>query len=147
MTSPKEHIALAMEVASMAHSGQLDKAGQPYIFHPMHVAASMDADDIDGRIVAALHDVVEDTNVTLHDLLFKHGFHDSIIAAVDAISKRDGETNKQYWARVKANPLALRVKLKDIAHNSSEERLAALSSEESEHLRGKYARAMRFLLS
>lgn len=147
MTSPKEHIALAMEVASKAHEGQLDKAGQPYILHPMHVAASMDATDIDGRIVAALHDVVEDTDVTLYDLLFEYGFHDSIIAAVDAISKRDVETNEQYWARVKTNQLALRVKLKDIAHNSSEARLASLPMEEAEYLRGKYQRAVTFLTS
>jgi len=80
-------------------------------------------DGIEAKTVAVLHDVVEDTHVSLETLSFL--FPDLIVRAVDAISKREGELNRAYWERVKANPLALEVKLADIAHNTSPGRVAA----------------------
>lgn len=130
----------AISVASSAHLGQRDKGGLPYILHPLAVMLSMPQDDEAGRIVAVLHDVVEDTVVNL-DRLRLFGFATDVVDAVDAISKRDGETNRDYWTRCKANPIAARVKIKDMEHNSSEERLACLGADEAEYLRGKYAEA------
>jgi (p)ppGpp synthase/HD superfamily hydrolase len=133
----------AIEIALSAHRGQIDKGGMLYILHPLYVMSCVD--EIDTKIVAVLHDVVEDTNITL-EYLSEH-FSKTIVDAIGAITHRKGESNKEYWKRVKANPLALQVKLADIAHNSSEKRLAALSKEEQEYLRGKYKAAIEFLTS
>jgi len=134
----------AIEIALCFHGRQLDKAGMPYILHPLHVMDKVNG--IEAKIVAVLHDTVEDTNLTL-EALANAGFDDTIVNAIDAISKRKGETNEDYWTRVKSNKLALQVKLVDIAHNSSEERLAALSDEQATYLRDKYAKAKAFLLA
>lgn len=109
----------AREIAFAAHSGQVDKAGEPYYLHPFAVA-----DMVDGReakAAAYLHDVVEDSEITL-DWLRQQGFPPSVIEAVDAITKRDGEDYHAYLARVKKCELALKVKLADISHNSDETR-------------------------
>lgn len=108
-------------------------------------------DSIDAKIVAVLHDVLEDTTTTLFDVTYYlsgNGIHDidHILEALDAITHRKGETNIAYWTRVKANPLALTVKLADIAHNSSEARLASLPIGERDRLRTKYHMAREFLL-
>lgn len=134
-------LTLAIRIALGAHGDTLDKGGMPYILHPLHVMDCVDS--IDAKIVAVLHDTIEDTSQTLVGL-WTAGFSDEIIDAIDAISKRKGEKNQDYWARVKANPLALRVKLADIAHNSSEGRLAALPKEEADYLRNKYSKARDF---
>lgn len=132
----------AIRIAVAAHGDQLDKGGLPYILHPLHVMDTVDG--IDAKIVAVLHDVVEDTHVTIEGLRY-HGFTQEVLDAVEAVTKRKGERKEAYWARVKANPLALQVKLADIAHNSSEERLAVLPMEEATYLRTKYAKALKFL--
>lgn len=135
---------IAIQTAVAAHVGQRDKAWHPYILHPLAVMLSMDPLDLDGQIVAVLHDVIEDTGYKL-EYLQAAGFNAEIVAALDAITHRGFESNRDYWARVKANPLALRVKLQDIRHNSSEERLACLSPDTAARLRAKYAEALEFL--
>lgn len=139
----------AIHLAVAAHGDQLDKGGLPYILHPLHVMDTVDG--IDAKIVAVLHDVVEDTAAdigTTRDCIvfqnYTYYFSPAIIEAIDAITKRNGEKKEIYWARVKANPLALQVKLADIAHNTSEARLAVLPLEEANYLRGKYAKALKF---
>lgn len=132
----------AIRVACDEHGGQVDKGGLPYILHPLAVMLGLPAADVNGRIVAVLHDVVEDTSTTLEDLS-KWLPHD-LLAAVDAMSKRKGESNRVYWARCKANTIAARVKVADMAHNSSPERLACLTYEEQEYLSKKYAEALAF---
>lgn len=132
----------AIFVAVEAHNGQADKGGKPYILHPLWVMLAMHADDVDARIVAVLHDVVEDTDVTLADLATWLPAH--LVEAVDAISKRKDEPNRAYWARCKANPIARRVKLVDMAHNASPERLACLSYGEQQYLSKKYEEAVAF---
>ena len=131
----------AILLAAEAHRGQRDKGGLPYILHPLAVMGKVDT--LEAKAVAVLHDVVEDTAVTLQSLA--ELFPPDIVAAVDAISKYDNETNREYWSRVKANPLALTVKLADIGHNTSPTRMAALGEEEREYLKGKYERALAFL--
>lgn len=142
MVQERQLLTRAIRVATLAHEGQLDKAGQPYIYHPLAVMFSMNPLDIVGMIVAVLHDVVEDTKTTLADLA--EWLPSDLVDAVDAISKRKGESNREYWARCKANPIARRVKLADMAHNCSPERLAALPYGEQEYLSKKYGEAFVF---
>ena len=78
----------AIELAVINHKGQTDKADQPYILHPLRLMMSMDTDE--KRIVAVLHDIVEDTPITL-DNLREEGFGEKIVAAIDCVTKRDGE--------------------------------------------------------
>jgi guanosine-3',5'-bis(diphosphate) 3'-pyrophosphohydrolase len=107
-------IERAISIAAEAHAGQFDKANQPYILHPLRVMLRLSTDQ--QRIAAALHDVVEDTPVTL-DRLRSEGFTPEIVAAVEALTKRPGETRMQAAARAAANPIARLVKLADNAEN------------------------------
>lgn len=102
--------------AAISHNGQTDKDGVPYIYHPLHVMNSFPVKATEERMVAMLHDVVEDTSCTIKDLE-DLACPPRVVSAVDAISKRKGEKYKEYLARVKENELATKVKLKDIQHN------------------------------
>lgn len=101
-------------LAIVAHRGQTDKQGQPYIYHPAWVAGHLGTDE--EKTVAWLHDVIEDTEFTLADLRCL-GLNCKIIDALEAITKRDGESYKKYINRVKKNELATKVKLVDLRHN------------------------------
>lgn len=129
----------AQEIAQRAHAQQVDKAGRPYIEHPARVAARLVGDEL-GQAVAWLHDVVEDTPVTPAQLL-EQGFPSEVVDAVVAVTRVEGELPEAYYARVTANPLALSVKLADIADNSDPERLAALDEATSSRLTAKYDKA------
>ncbi len=132
----------AIRIARSAHAGQVDKSGADYIGHPLRV---MDAvDGTDEKIVAALHDVVEDTPWTIDDLRAE-GFTDGVLEAVEAISKREGETLADSMARVDAVPLARTVKFADLADNSNPERLARLPEATRERLTRKYADTLELL--
>lgn len=110
----------AIEIAARAHGGQTDKAGKCYILHPLRVMLHVDT--VDEQIVAVLHDTLEDTPVTA-DMLRTEGFSEEILVALDALTKRDGETRIQAAYRAAANPLARRVKLADNADNSDLSRI------------------------
>ena len=142
-----DYVNKAETLARDAHTGQLDKADLPYIEHPERVAARVA--EIDGRpeaiAVAWLHDVVEDTPVTLDDLRAA-GFTDDVIAAVDALTRRAAE-GEAYYARVAANELAAVVKQADIWDNTSPERLARLTEADRSRLTGKYSQALNLLAS
>ncbi|MCK5129854.1 MAG: GTP pyrophosphokinase [Clostridiales bacterium] len=114
-------IKLAYEVAARAHKDQLDKSGAPYIDHPamvMHMVRGKN-----NKVVALLHDTVEDTDVTITKLA-QLGFPDKIISAVDAITKRKGEPEEDYIVRVKGNKIALTVKIADLEHNADLTRIS-----------------------
>jgi (p)ppGpp synthase/HD superfamily hydrolase len=132
----------AIQVARRAHEGQLDKSGRPYIGHPLRVMGALR--DEQERMAAVLHDVVEDTSVTLEELAEK-GCPAPVLEALAAISKQPGEDQETYLARVSANPIALAVKRADIADNMSPDRLARLDKETQERLRAKYTSALRQL--
>ena len=134
----KEAIALAEQ----AHAGQIDKGGEPYIRHPMRVMRSVRG--LHAKMAAVLHDVVEDTGITLEELR-RRGCPEAVVRAVDAVTKREGEPLDDYYARVAADPLALIVKRADIADNSSEPRLARLPRETAQRLREKYRHAIEVL--
>lgn len=136
-------IERAIKVAVDAHMGQKDKVGAPYILHPLRVMA-----DVDGeaeKIVAILHDVVEDSPITIKDLETE-GFSDEICAGVEAMTKTDGETYEAYLQRVKNNAIALRVKLADLKDNMNLLRLPELTPELFQKY-DKYHRAWQYLTS
>ena len=110
----------AIEIAARVHAGQTDKAGEPYILHPLRVMLSLGAEY--ERMAAILHDVVEDTPVTLEDLA-REGFPPEVVEAVDALTKREGESRLDAAARAVRNPIARAVKLADLKDNMNLSRL------------------------
>lgn len=139
-------VAAAAELARRAHADQRDKAGRPYIRHPESVAAIVRGrfpDDEVAEIVAWLHDVVEDTGVTLDQIRAEFG--DDVADGVDAMSRRPGEDPDQYYARVAANQTARRVKRADLTDNTDPERRALLPPDLQQRLLGKYRHAIEEL--
>ena len=98
----------AIAIAAAAHTGQVDKAGQPYILHPLRVMLRVTSEH--ERIAAVLHDVVEDTDVSL-DRLIAEGFPSEVISAVEALTKRPGESRMDSAHRAAANEVSRKVKL------------------------------------
>lgn len=131
----------ALELARAAHQGQVDKAGVPYLHHPRRLAEGM-PDEIT-TCVALLHDVLEDTPVTLAQL--ERDFPPEVTQAVARLTRPAGMDYFAYVASLKDHPIARLVKQADLAHNSDESRLAALPPEERARLREKYARAKAIL--
>jgi (p)ppGpp synthase/HD superfamily hydrolase len=113
----------AIRLALDKHHGQTDKSGAPYILHPLRVMAQMQNDT--ERIVAILHDVVEDSDVTL-DALRNIGYSEEIVAAIDHLTRREGESYEAFIQRIKPHPLAVRVKLGDLQDNMDIRRNAKL---------------------
>lgn len=111
----------AIEIASAAHAGQLDKAGQPYILHPLRVMLRVE--DMQHRMAAVLHDVVEDTDVTIEHLK-QEGFSPEVLRAIIALTKLPGETRLEAAARAAADPIARKVKLADNSENMDLSRIA-----------------------
>jgi (p)ppGpp synthase/HD superfamily hydrolase len=136
---------LVLAIATKAHSGQVDKAGQPYIDHPIAVAESVRHLGETHYAAALLHDVIEDTGYDAKYLLAT-GVPSNVVEAVEVLTHRKGESRIDYYQRVRQHPVALAVKLADVAHNAGEQRLAALSQEDSKRLRNKYAEARMILL-
>src|SRR3954449_1899590 len=108
-------IEKALQVAARAHEGQVDKQGLPYILHPLRVMDGVEG--LEAKIVGVLHDVVEDTDVTLGDLE-REGFSAAVLAAVRGVTHADGETYADYVVRCGRNEVARRVKLADLADNT-----------------------------
>lgn len=111
----------AIQITAKAHEGQVDKAGNPYILHPIRVMLAVQSED--ERIAAILHDTVEDTSITFADLS-DAGFSDQIINAVRALTKLDGESRVDAAHRAVANPIARQVKLADVADNMDISRIS-----------------------
>jgi guanosine-3',5'-bis(diphosphate) 3'-pyrophosphohydrolase len=131
----------AIELAANAHAGQVDKAGEAYILHPLRVMLRVSSPQ--ERMAAVLHDVVEDTHVSLHSLVAE-GFSPEVIAAIDALTKRPGESRLQAAERAGANTIACRVKLADNAENMDLSRIAHPT--ERDHARIEEYKAVRELL-
>ena len=117
----QELLSKAIDIATQAHAQQIDKAGKPYIGHPLRVMDAMKTDE--EKIVAVLHDAVEDSELTLQDLKAA-GFSDRILQAIDAITKREGEKLQDYLARVMNDFLAMKVKIADMTDNSDVSRIS-----------------------
>ena len=133
----------AIAIAVEAHQGQKDKAGHPYILHPLRVMFRVESED--ERTVAILHDVVEDHgDVWSVDKLRQSGFPQRILDALDCVTKRKGETYEQFVERSASNPIALRVKLADLEDNMDIRRLNAVTEKDRERL-NRYLTAYRRL--
>ena len=134
-------VAAARALATKAHEGQTDKAGLPYITHPERVALRMESPEL--QVIGWLHDTVEDTPITLRDI--EATFGPETAAAVDAISRRDGEPWPDYLDRVVANPMARQVKISDLIDNSNLSRIPHLTLKDVERQK-KYNKALKKLL-
>lgn len=134
-------ILLAYKIAFDAHKGQKDRGGKDYILHPLYVAKLVQSEE--EKIVALLHDVIEDTDITLDDLRAS-GFPESVINALDAITKRPGETYSDYLERVVENPIALSVKIADITHNADLSRIPNPTEKDIART-AKYNEALKYL--
>ena len=135
----------AMQIAYMAHHGQTDCNGIPYVFHPYHLAEQMD-DEI-SCCVALLHDVAEDTEVTLDELA--KDFPQEIIEALKLLTHEKDTDYFDYVRRIKDNPIAKKVKLADLAHNMDRTRIVDSSVVTAEKLAKwdeKYSKAMKILI-
>lgn len=137
-------IEKAIAIASEAHAGTVDRQGEPYILHPLRVMAGVDS--IDAKIVAVLHDVVEDTPITLEQLR-NHGFSETILQAIDAVTHREGESYIDYVLRCKSNVIACQVKCSDLRDNSRIDRVGMDPSRVQRYARRwvKYVLAFEFL--
>jgi len=131
----------AHAIASIAHRGALDKIHVAYIEHPRAVAAPFDpvAQWVE-HAAAWLHDTVEDTAITADGLL-QAGIDPQVIEVVLLLSRSDDVSDADYYARIKAHPAALAVKLSDIDHNTVPDRVAKLKPKKREELRVKYEKA------
>lgn len=129
-----------MEVAKKAHSGQKDKAGVEYILHPIAVAGMLETEQ--EKIVALLHDVVEDSHITLN-ALGNMGFEFDIVTAVNLLTK-DGTDYDKYLERVKKNPLARAVKIADLTHNLDIRRISHPKEKDFQRIQ-KYKNGLEFL--
>lgn len=118
----------AIAIAAVVHKGQFDKAGAPYIFHPLRMMMKMDDDT--ARIVAVLHDVVEDSapeDKWDFERLRNAGFSEEVIEAVNCVTEREGESYEDFIERASANPIARKVKIADLEDNMNMLRLDAVN--------------------
>lgn len=133
----------ALKLAYEKHDGQVDKSGLPYIFHPFHLAEQMD--DEDSVIVALLHDVVEDTDVTADDLA-EMGFSERVIDAIKIMTHDKSVDYFEYIKKISANPIAAKVKITDLRHNSDLTRLDVVTEKDRERVE-KYKKSIELLES
>ena len=134
-------LTTALRIAAKAHAGQVDRAGKPYIFHPLHVA--MNTGSFDEVVVALLHDVMEDYTYTAEDLRAE-GIPEHILEALALLTHSKEEPYMDYVMKIKGNELARAVKLADLAHNSDLSRLPSVTEKDLQRVE-KYKQAMAAL--
>lgn len=122
----------AISLAAQQHEGQVDKANAPYILHPLRVMLNVPT--IEHKIVAVLHDILEDTETTIEDL-YQFGFQEHIIDAIVALTKKQGETRLEAAQRARQNPIARVVKLADINDNMDLSRIQSPTIKDFERLK------------
>ena len=131
----------AMKLCFEAHKDQVDKSGLPYVFHPFHLAEEMQ--DEQSTVAALLHDVAEDTDLSLEQI-YEYGFGEEVMVALALLTHGDGVPYMEYVAAIKQNPIARAVKLADLKHNSDLSRLDEISPKALER-REKYLQAIALL--
>ncbi|VVN91462.1 HD domain-containing protein [Pseudomonas fluorescens] len=131
----------AIAIAANAHEGQVDKGGSPYILHPLKVMLRVGT--LEERIVAVLHDVVEDCGISLDDLR-KEGFSETVLEAIASVTKVPGESYEAFIERAALNPVGRVVKLADLEENSDLSRIEQPSWDDLERIE-KYRRAIGIL--
>jgi len=132
----------AIEISVEAHKGQLDKGGSPYILHPLRVMGNVDGES--EKIVAVLHDVVEDSNWTFEALLAE-GFSNEVIEALKSVTKNsDNEDYDSFIQRAMQNPIGRKVKIADLRDNLDVTRIAELGDKDLQRI-NKYKKALKIL--
>ncbi len=131
----------AMVIAYHAHEGQIDKAGLPYIYHPFYVAENMK--DENSTCTALLHDVCEDSEITIEDLRVQ-GIPESVLEALILLTHDYQESYQSYIEKVATNHLARQVKIADLLHNCDLSRLPQVTEKDEKRVK-KYKRALEFL--
>jgi (p)ppGpp synthase/HD superfamily hydrolase len=144
ITPNPDYVAVAYQLAQHHHAGQVDKAGNPYLEHVVTVAKLCREHGPEAVAAGLLHDIVEDTDVTLDDLRAS-GMPETVVQAVDAVTRRPGETYQNFIARAASDPLGRFIKLADNETNSDPARLAKLDPEQADWFRRKYAAAREVL--
>jgi (p)ppGpp synthase/HD superfamily hydrolase len=132
----------AIAIAAEGHAGQIDKAGEPYIFHPLRVMLSLATPD--ERIVGVLHDVVEDCPGWTFDRLRREGFSDTVLAALDSVTVRASESYEAFVERAAANPIGRHVKLADLRDNCDLTRISTPTERDFARI-DKYRRAIHVI--
>ena len=140
-TAEQSMVDLALSIARKAHEGQLDKAGVAYIEHPIYVASQVDTEE--EKAVALLHDVIEDSPVSAEELL-QAVLPETVVTAVQVLTKKKEQDYQTYLETVKTNPLARVVKLADLKHNSDLSRLETITDKDLKRLE-KYKKAINYL--
>lgn len=135
-------VELALEIATKAHKGQADKAGRNYIEHPITVASMCSNEN--EKIVALLHDVIEDSELTLEEIK-SYGFDDEVVEALEVITKTKELVYQEYISKVKNNAIARVVKIADMTHNSDLSRLGNINDDIARFK--KYQKAIFYLNS
>lgn len=135
-------LTLAISIACKAHHAQTDKGGKPYILHPLRLL--MKFEDPQKMVVSVLHDVVEDSDVTIQNLK-ESGFSDEVVAAIDCLTKRPGEIYENFISRILTNELARCVKIEDLRDNMDISRLRRISDIDLARI-AKYHVALQRLL-
>lgn len=137
----KKLLVKAIDIATTAHREQFDKGGHPYILHPRAVAAGVETTE--QKIIAYLHDIIEDTSVTADDLLTM-GFPESIVRSIQILTKAKGIPYNTYLEKVKTDENARAVKISDLKHNMDISRIQNPTNKDFERLE-KYKKALDFL--
>jgi (p)ppGpp synthase/HD superfamily hydrolase len=128
-------LSMMLSIAVGRHEGQFDKAGLPYILHPLKVMHYLKSDDEELQCIAVGHDLIEDTFGSVQngvDTLRYHGMTERIIEGILALTKIKGESHTDYQAKVMANPDAVKVKMADLRHNSDIRRLKGVTPKDIE---------------
>ncbi len=135
-------IERAIEIAAKNHAGDIDKAGKPHLLHPLRLMFAVNTPD--EMIAAVLHDVIEDTDVTLEDLKAE-GFDPKIVKAIDALTKKPGESRIQAASRAAIDPIARNVKLADVNDNMDLKRISDPKDKDFDRLK-EYASVRKLLI-
>lgn len=131
----------AYKIARKAHEGQVDKGGRPYINHPLTVAKNVKGHE--EKIVALLHDVVEDSNYSLEDIK-SFGFSENVVKSIECLTRDKDEDYDNYIKRILSNPIAVKVKIADMEHNSDLSRIPLITEEIRQRVK-KYEHYLKVL--
>lgn len=141
--SYQTQLEMAINIAVKYHKNQRDKGGNPYIEHPLWVMSNVTG--IKCKIAAVLHDIVEDTEITIEDLKV-YGFDDEIVDAIRLLTRDKNSTYEEYIGNLFKNPIAVKVKLKDLEHNMDLTRLPNGLTEKDKKRNERYENTHRYML-
>ncbi len=134
-------ISEALKIAKKAHTGQVDKGGNDYLLHPITVA--LHCDNEKEKIVALLHDVIEDSDTSLEELSM---FDQEIVDAVIAITRNEGQKREEYIEQVSSNEIARKVKIQDLINNMDLSRIKNVTQRDLDRIE-RYKRELKYLKS